>query len=205
MIKKMVYDGKDTKTEAVRQLLITPEMVGKTLEAAASLEDCTCKSGEVHLRLGIVKTEPQTTAELLRQKGKVHKEVYERVMKVVKHDREISNPEEIWLAIFGHPQVKIVPPCAIEEVVVGEPNALGRELATQAALDQAAGIGEPKAVHWWPKLLESVPAIWAVGAWIDGSWTDDGFRGTLSQAIARADWLNEQEQLQVAEGEVKHG
>ncbi len=44
----------------------------------------------------------------MKAEHKVHREVYDRVMVVVRNGRQTSNPEEMWDAIFGHPNVKVV-------------------------------------------------------------------------------------------------
>lgn len=38
----------------------------------------------------------------------VEREVVERVRKVFRNDRQVSNPEELFDAIFGHPNVKVM-------------------------------------------------------------------------------------------------
>ena len=55
--------------------------------------------------------------EQLKAEARVRQEVYDRVMLVFKHGRQISNPEELTMAIFGHPGVKIVLTEGKEEMV----------------------------------------------------------------------------------------
>lgn len=43
----------------------------------------------------------------IKFKHRVEGEVYERVMRVIRHGRQYTNPEEIYDAIFGHPNVQI--------------------------------------------------------------------------------------------------